>query len=157
MMRVVTRSAVILLALVLAVASAGTVLCEMECAACGFETSSRAMTDGAADFDAINVASSSTAMPHCEGDQNETARNNTPVSHGPSSGTTHHHGVHVHPRIVATAAVGASISPSASIFAAVHTVSDTVPPVYNFEFSSNNNSPPPINSPSVFATGVLRI
>jgi hypothetical protein len=158
MMRVAIRGSIVILALVLAVASAGTVMCEMNCAACGNETSGRTITDeGTNVVLAANNASSSVVMAHCHGDRNETARNRMPASHDPSGGTTNHHGVHVHPRIVATAVAGISISLSVSIFRAIHTVSNAVPAVYTFEFSSNNNSSPPINSPFVFAAGVLRI
>jgi hypothetical protein len=143
------RGAVFVLALVLVTVSAGTVLCEMNCTAGGHAESSAAMTDGAA----------SSATSHCDGEQIDASRQNMPSRHGSSNGNTKHSGAHSHLRIVAT--VRAEVQVSAAL-----TVSDFVstPAVFGVSIFScvdenfwNNNSSPPIKSPSVFSTGVLRI
>ncbi len=63
MMRIAIRGHIVVLALVLAIASAGTVLCEMDCAAGG-------RTDSAA---ATNDSASGVATSHCDGEQMDSA------------------------------------------------------------------------------------
>jgi hypothetical protein len=153
MLRVAMRGFVIVLAMVLAVASAGTVLCEMDCAAGEHAASVAGMTD-----DAANGASS-----HCSGERIDSTRHDMSARHGSSgddtkrSGNTKHSSAHSHLRIVATAAARIQISPPrlSSDFAPV----SFGPAIFarveeNFW---NNNSSPPIKPPSVFSTGVLRI
>jgi hypothetical protein len=149
MMRVAIRGQIVVLALVLAIASAGTVLCEMDCVAGGHIDSATTMSDSA----------SGVATSHCDGEQTDSPRHDVPAPHGSSDGNTKHSGGHSHPRIVATATASIQILPQRT-FSNLAVISDL--------FSSctfvgvegnlrNNNSSPPINSPAVFSTGVLRI
>ena len=149
MMRAVTRGLMIVLALVFAAASAGTVLCEMACAAVGHTEAAAAMSDNA----------SGIATSHCDGEQMDSARHDMPMPNRNSGGNTKHSGVHSHPRIVATTTARIQISPartfSASEVNAV--VLGSALFVRTGQTLWHDNSPPPINFPSVFATGVLRI
>ena len=140
-MRVVMRGFVIVLAMVLAVASPGTVLCEMDCAAVGHAAATVAMTP-------MSVGGS-----HCDGEQSDLS-----AHHGNSGGNTKH-GAHLHSGMVAT--VGAAV-----VASPVNTFSDFAIASVDFgapvtahagENSWNNNSSPPINSSSVLAPRVLRI
>jgi hypothetical protein len=142
------RAAIIVLALMLAVASAGMALCEMDCAAGGHAASATAMMEHA----------TSAATSHCDGEQMDSAQHDAPAQHGSSSGNTKH-GVHLHPRIVATASARIQISPKRAF-------SDIA--VNSAAFGSgifarvegnlwNHSSSPPINFLPVFSTGVLRI
>jgi hypothetical protein len=143
------RGAIISLALVLAVASAGTVLCEMDCAAGEHAASAAAMTDGVA-----NGASS-----HCSGERIDSARRDMSARHGSSGGDTKHTGAHSHLRIVATVRAEVQISPALllSDFAVIPASFDAAIFARVEENFWNNNSSPPIKPPSVFSTGVLRI
>jgi hypothetical protein len=149
MMRVGMRGFVIVLALVFAFASAGTVLCEMNCAAGESAATTEGMPDGS-----TNVATS-----HCDGEQIDVARQDIPTHHGSSDGNTKHSGAHSHLRFVAT--VGGEVQ----IFPAIIHSEFAMSPL-NFgsgilargeEDFWNNNSSPPINSSFVFAASVLRI
>jgi hypothetical protein len=155
MLRAAMRGSMIILALVLAVASPGTVLCEMNCAAGEHVASAAGMTDGAA-----NVASS-----HCDGERIDLARHDMSARHGSSggntkrSGNTKHSSAHSHLRIVATVGAEVQISPALllSDFAVV-AVSFAAANFARIEETFwNNNSSPPIRPPSDFSTGVLRI
>ena len=149
MMRVAIRGQIVVLALVLAIASAGTVLCEMDCVAGGHIDSATATSDSA----------SGVATSHCDGEQMDSARHDNPIPNSDSGGNTKHNGAHSHLRIVATATARIQISP-------VQILSDfAVTPVSSGAAISesvagkfrNNSSSPPLKSPSVFSTGVLRI
>src|SRR5882724_5835857 len=87
------RGAIVVLALMLAVASAGTTLCEMDCAAGGRADTTVASAD---------AVSSSDVMP-CHGGENGTTQHSASLPHGQSRGDTGHSGEHLHARIVATA------------------------------------------------------
>jgi hypothetical protein len=141
------RSAIIVLALVLAVASAGTVLCEMDCAVFGHAASAAAMTDG----------SYGGATLHCQGEQNEIAHHQMPAPHRTSSGNTKHSGAHLHARIVATATARVQISPVVTFSAVIPVAFGAAICARTDEASWNDSSSPPVNSPSVFASSVLRI
>jgi hypothetical protein len=149
MMRVAIRSAIVVLALVLVVASAGTVLCEMECAAGGH-------TDAAA---AIGAGASGVTTSHCDGEQMDSGRHEMPMPDGSSGGNRKHSGAHSHLRIVATAGAEVQISPALilSDFAVTPVSFGSAIPGSVAGNFWNNNSSPPIKSPSVFSTGVLRI
>jgi hypothetical protein len=144
-----TRAAIIVVVLVLAVASAGTVLCEMDCIAGRHAASPAAVTD-----DAASVATS-----HCAGELIQSMPHEMPSPHGSSGGNTKHSGVHLHPRIQAITIAKIQISSSLAFSGSVVTrvpVSVGFSPRNN-KTSWNSNSSPPINSPSFFASGVLRI
>jgi hypothetical protein len=149
MMRVAMRALMIVLALLLAVASAGTVLCEMDCAAGGHTQAAAAMSDSA----------SGLATSHCDGEQMDSARHDMPAPHGSSGGNTKHGGVHLHPRIMATTTPRIQISPSLRFSGAVtgQIVFSATLAARTVETFRNDGSPPPINFPSVFSSGVLRI
>jgi hypothetical protein len=149
MMRVAIRGSIVVLALVLAVASAGTVLCEMDCAAGGHAEAAAAMSDSA----------SGVATSHCDGEQMDSARHDMPSPHGSSGGNTQHSVVHLHLRIVATVGAKAQISPPRILSNfAITPVSFGSAILVRLEANfQNNNSSPPIKSPSAFSTGVLRI
>ncbi|HEY4837813.1 MAG TPA: hypothetical protein VIH72_04360 [Candidatus Acidoferrales bacterium] len=146
MVRVAMRGIMIVLALVLIVASAGTVLCEMDCAASGHPESVAAMTP-------MNVGAS-----HCDGEQMDLAQPDTGAHHGSSGGNTKHR-AHLHTGIVATVGARVLISPAIKFSASAVASVDFGAPVFA-RFDENfwrNNSTPPINSSFVFAVGVLRI
>jgi hypothetical protein len=141
MMRLAMRGFMIVLALVIVVASAGTVLCEMDCAAGGHLELAAAMTP-------MNASAS-----HCDGEQMEMS-----VHHGSSGGNTKHR-AHLHTGIVATVGARVLISPTIKFSELAVTSIDSVAPLFaradeNFW---KDNSSPPINSSFVFAAGVLRI
>jgi hypothetical protein len=149
MMRVAIRGQIVVLALVLAIASAGKVLCEMDCAAGGHTEASAALRDSA----------SGAAASHCDGEQMDSPRPDMPAPHGSSDGNSKHSGAHSHLRIVATATARIQISPAQilSDFAVTPVssgaaISESVAGKFR-----NNSSSPPLKSPSVFSTGVLRI
>jgi hypothetical protein len=149
MRRVAIRGFMIVLALVFAVANAGTVLCEMDCAAGGHAESSAAITDGVA----------SGAASHCDGERIDSARLDAQGHHGNSNGNTKHDGAHSHLRFVATVGAEVRISPAIKVsdFAVSPVHFDSTNFVRGEENFWNNNSSPPINSSFVFAAGVLRI
>jgi hypothetical protein len=149
MIRVAMRGSMIVLALVFAIANAGTVLCDMDCAAGGRTEAAAAMGDGA----------SGAATSHCSAEQMDSSRHDMPAPHNSSGGNTKHSAVHLHPRIVATATARIQISPrhTSSYF-----VTDSVPSSSGILARGeanlrNNNSSPPIESPPVFSSSVLRI
>jgi hypothetical protein len=141
MMRVVMRGLMIVLALVLVVASAGTVLCERDCAAVGHAASSIAMPP-------MGVGAS-----HCDGEQIDSSQ------HGNSGGSTKHGGAHLHSGIVATVGARVLISPAItfSAFAVASVDLGAALLASGDEHSWNSNSSPPIDFPSGFSSGVLRI
>lgn len=142
------RGAISLLVLMLVVASAGTVMCEMDCAAGGLADAAAARCAGAG-----GVATS-----HCNGEQMDSSRHDIPMPNGSPSGNTKHSGAHLHPRIVATAGAEVQISPAPISDFAVTPVSSGPAIFARIEENlRNNNSSPPITPPSVFSTGVLRI
>jgi hypothetical protein len=145
MTRIVMRGFMIVLALTLATASAGTVLCEMDCAAGGHAESAAAITP-----------MSNTS--HCDGVQTDSARQEMGVHRG-SSGGNRKHGAHLHTGIVATVGVRVLILPAIKFSEVAVASIGSVAPVFaradqNFWI---NNSSPPINSSFVFAASVLRI
>jgi hypothetical protein len=146
MMRVVMRGFMIVLALVLVVASAGTVLCEKDCAAGGHAASAVAMTP-------MSVGTS-----HCDGEQVDLSAQDSSTHHGNSGGHTKH-GAHLHSGIVATITAQVLVSPprTSISFAVAPTAFGVRGSARSNENFWKNNSSPPINSLSVFATGVLRI
>jgi hypothetical protein len=147
MIRVAMRGSMIVLALAFAIANAGTVLCERDCATGGHSEAAAAMSDNA----------SGAATAHCVAEQMNSTRHDLPMSHKNSHGNTKHSAAHLHPRIVATATARVQISPSQtfSYFAAASTGSGSFASVErNFW---NRNSSPPIGFPPDFSTGVLRI
>jgi hypothetical protein len=146
MVRVAMRGLIAVLALVLIVASAGTVLCEMDCAASGHAESVAAMTP------------MSGGASHCDGEQMDSAQQEMGAHHGSSSGSRKH-GAHLHTGIVATVGARVLISPAIKFSDVAVASVDFGAPVFvradeNFW---KNSSSPPINSSFVFATGVLRI
>jgi hypothetical protein len=146
MMRVAMRGFMIVLTLVLGVASAGTVLCEMDCAAGGHAESAAAMAP-------MNAGAS-----HCDGEQMDSATQDIGAHHG-SSGGTRKHGAHLHTGIVATVGARVLISPGIK-FSEVAVASVDFGALVFARADENfwrNNSSPPINSSFVFAAGVLRI
>jgi hypothetical protein len=147
MMRVAIRGQIVVLALVLAIASAGTVLCEMDCVAGGHAEASTALRDSA----------SGAAASHCDGEQMDPPRHDMPNSD--SGGNTKHSGAHSHPRIVATPGAEVQLSRALTLSNfAVAPASFGSAVIASIEGNlRNNNSSPPINSPSAFSTGVLRI
>jgi len=149
MMRVAIRGQIVVLALVLAIASAGTVLCEMDCVAGGHAEAATAMSDSA----------SGAATSHCDGEQMDSARQDKTMPNGDTGGNTKHNGAHSHSRIIATTITRIQISPAQILsgFAVTTAFSGTTfleSVAGNFR---NNSSSPPLESPSVFSTGVLRI
>lgn len=146
MMQVAIRGFMIVLVMTLAVASVGTVLCEMDCAAGGHAESAAAMTP-------MNAGAS-----HCDGEPMDSAQQKMGAHHGSSDGNRKH-GAHLHTGIVATVGVRVLISPGIKFSEfAVSSVD------YGAQFFARadenfwrNNSSPPINSSFVFAAGVLRI
>jgi hypothetical protein len=145
MMRIAMRGFMIVLALVLVVASAGTVLCEMDCAAVGHAASAAAM------------APMSAGASHCDGEQGDSAQDLS-AHHGSSGGSTKH-GAHLHSGIVATVTARVLVSPVIAFLGyAVDSVGFGARVISRADENSwKNNSSPPMNSSSVFATGVLRI
>jgi hypothetical protein len=146
MLRVATRGLMIVLTLVLAVASAGTVLCEMDCAAGGHLESAAAMTP-------MNAGAS-----HCDGEQMDSATQEMGAHHG-GSGGNRKHGAHLHSGIVATVGARVLISPGIKFSEVAVASVDFGASVFaradeNFW---KNNSSPPMNFSFVFAAGVLRI
>jgi hypothetical protein len=146
MLRIATRGFVIVLALLFVVASAGTVLCEMDCAAVGHAASSVAMTP-------MNNGAS-----HCDGEQIDSAQQALSAHHG-SSGGNAKHGTHSHSGIVATVTARVLLSPARAFFSftAAPITFGVTGSAHVKENSWNNNSSPPMNCPSAFATGILRI
>lgn len=146
MMRVVVRGFLIVLALVLIVASAGTVLCERDCAADGHAASAAAMAP-------MNVG-----ISHCDGEQSDSSARDLSTHHRSSGGNTRH-GAHLHSGIVATVTARVSVSPVIAFLGyAVASVGLRASVISRADENSwNNNSSPPTSSSSVFATGVLRI
>jgi hypothetical protein len=149
MLRIATRGFVIVLALLFVVASAGTILCEMNCVAGEPGASAAGMTDGSK-----NIATS-----HCDGEQPEAMQLDMPAPHGNPGGNTKHGNAHSHLRIVAKVTAESQLSPAL-------TPSDFASAPANFrgaiisrneENLWNNNPSPPINFPSVFSADVLRI
>jgi hypothetical protein len=141
------RSLIILLALVFAVASAGTILCEIDCEAGRLARESASMIGGA-----------TSAMPmHCHNQHAGTQRQQTPEPHGNPGGNTKDCGVHGHGRIVATANAKISVlnygaaAALGSINATPARASIIQDGALRRRFSSS------IGSPSIFASGVLRI
>jgi hypothetical protein len=147
-MRFLLRGLIIVLALVLAIASGGTVLCEMDCAAGGHASPAAAINDGMA----------STPTSHCDGEQMDSSHH-TLSPHGSSTENPKRGGAHLHPRIVATVAAGIQILPkrTSSDFAVNSVVVGSGIFVRVEANLWNHNSSPPINLPSVFSAGVLRI
>jgi hypothetical protein len=146
MMRVAMRGLIAVLALVLIVASAGTVLCEMDCAAGGHAESVAAMTP------------MSGGASHCDGDQMDSATQEMGAHHGSSGGNTKH-GAHLHTGIVATVGARVLILPTIKFSEFAVASVDFAAPVFP-RFDENfwkSNSSPPIESSFVFAAGVLRI
>jgi hypothetical protein len=149
MMRVAMRGFMIVLAMVLALASAGTVLCEMDCAA-GGHTESDAKT--------VAMTPMNAGASHCDGDQMNSAAQDMGAHHGSSSGSRKH-GAHLHTGIVATVGARVLISPQIKFSEFAVASVDLGARVFA-SFDENlwkNNSSPPINSSSVLSTGVLRI
>ncbi len=144
-MRIAMRGIMILLAVVLIVASAGTVLCEMDCAA-GGHAESAAMTP-------TNAGAS-----HCDGEQMDSASRELGAHHGSSDGNKKH-GAHLHSGNVATVTAQIQILPTITLldFAAIPVNFGAAIFARAGQYSWKTNSSPPINSPSVFSTGVLRI
>jgi|SRR5579864_896479 len=149
MMRVAIRGSIVVLALVLAAASAGTVLCEMDCAAGGHAEAAASLSDSA----------SGVATSHCDGEQMDSARHDMPTPHGSSGGNTKHSGAHSHLRIVATVSAEVQISPALilSNFAGTPVSFSSAILARRGANFWNRNSSPPIKSPPVFSAGVLRI
>lgn len=146
MLRITVRGLMIVLALAMVVASAGTVLCEMDCAAVEQAASS------------VGMAPMSAGASHCDGEQSDSAQQDLSAHHGNSGGNTKH-GAHLHSGIVATVTARVLVTSAQTIssFAiAPIAVGVTVSSRAN-ENSWNNNSSPPMNPRSIFATGVLRI
>jgi hypothetical protein len=143
------RGVVIVLAMLFVVASAGTILCETNCAAGDTGASAAGMPDGS-----MNVATS-----HCAGKQTESMQLNMPAPHGNSGGNTKHSGAHSHVRIVAT--VTAEVQTLSATTVSYFSVTPVISSAAIFSRADqnflNNNSSPPTNFPSVFSTGVLRI
>jgi hypothetical protein len=149
MRRDAMRGFMILLALIFAFASAGTVLCETNCAAGASAASGAGMPDG----------SEKVATSHCDGEQTDASRQDAPVHHRNSGGNTKHDGAHSHLRIVATASAEVQVSPALTFsnFAATPVNFGAALFARVEQNSWNNNSSPPLKSSSVFSTGVLRI
>jgi len=148
MVRGVIRGSIILLALMLALASAGTVLCETDCAA-GEHAEAAAAMGG----------TESGAASHCDGERIDGARHDMAAHHGSPGGNAKHGGAHSHLRIVATVGAEVQIAPALIL-------SDFAITPMNFgtaifrrvdENFWKSNSSPPTKSPLVFSTGVLRI
>jgi hypothetical protein len=140
------RGAIILLALVLAIASVGTVLCEMDCAAGGNAESVAAM------------GPMNTGASHCDGEQMDSTSQDLGAHHGSSGGNTKHR-AHLHTGIVATVGARVLISPRIKFSEFAVASIDFGAPMFagadeNFWKS---NSSRPINSSFDFAAGVLRI
>jgi hypothetical protein len=148
MFRVAMRGSIVVLALVLVAAGAGTVLCEMDCAAGGHAEAAFAIT----------ATASGVATSHCDGEQMDSARQDMPSPHGSSNGNTKH-SAHLHPRIVATTTARIQISPKPTFsdFAVGSIVIGAAISARIEGSLRNYGSPPPISSPPVFSTGVLRI
>lgn len=148
-MRVAIRGTILVIALVLAVGSAGTVLCEMDCAAGGHTEAAAAMSDGAG-----GVATS-----RCDGEQMDSARRDMPMPNKSSGGNTKHSGGHSHSRIVATTTARIQISPARTFSVSVVNAAASGSPLFVRIDQTlwHDNSPPPIKSASVFAASVLRI
>ncbi len=149
MLRAAMRGFVIVLVLVFVVASAGTILCEMNCVAGDTGASAAGMHDG----------SMKVAISHCDGERTESMQLDIPAPHGTSGGNTKHSGAHSHLRIVATATAEVQILPAITFSDFAITPANLAAPIFagadqNFW---NNNSSPPMNSPSVFSASVLRI
>jgi hypothetical protein len=149
MMRVVMSGAIIVLTLVLTVASSGIVLCETDCAA---------NAHAAAADTSMNDRFGHDAASHCGGGQTDSARHNSSTPNRNSSRNTKHTGVHLHPRIVATATAEIQISTPLKFSASVAILAgfDAAICARSVKTLWNDSSPPPINSPSAFSTGVLR-
>jgi hypothetical protein len=149
MIRVAIRGQIVVLALVLTIASAGTVLCEMDCVAGGRTEAATAMRDSA----------SGVATSHCDGEQMDSARQDMPARHGSSDGNTKHSGGHSHPRILATPGAKLQLSRALTLSSfAVIPISSGPASLGNVAGNSwNNSTSPPLKSPSAFSTGVLRI
>jgi hypothetical protein len=148
-MRIAMRGIMIVLALVLTVSSAGTVLCEMDCAA-GGHAESEAMT---AAMTPMNAGGS-----HCDAERMDSAMRELSAHHG-SSGGNRKHSAHLHSGIVATVGARVSISPRIrfSEFAVASVDFGKLVFACADENCRRNNSSPPINSSFVFAADVLRI
>ncbi len=146
MMWVAMRGFMSVLTLALVVASAGTVLCEMDCAAGGHAESAAAMTP-------MNAGGS-----HCDGEQMDLAQRDMSSHHGSSGGNTKHR-AHLHSGIVATVGARVLISPGIKFSEFAVASVDFSAPVFARadENSWKNNSSPPMKSSFVFAAGVLRI
>lgn len=149
MMRFVVRGSIVVLALVFVFASAGTILCEMDCAA-----------GGHAEFEATTAALApmNAGTSHCDGEQMDSAKQEMGSHHGNSNGNRKH-GAHLHAGIVATVSARVLISPRIKVSEFVVASVDFGESVFagadeNFW---RNNSSPPISSSIVFAAGVLRI
>ncbi len=145
-MRTAMRGLMIVLVMTLAVASAGTVLCGMDCAAGGHAESVAA------------IAPTNSGASHCDGEQTDSLMKDMSAHHG-SSGGNKKHGAHSHSGNVATVTAEIQILPTSilSDFAATPANFGAAIFARAGQYSWKTNSSPPINSPSVFSTGVLRI
>lgn len=149
MLRVAMRGFVIVLALLFVVASAGTILCEMNCVAGDPGAPAAGTPDGS-----MNVATS-----HCDGQQPESRHLDMPAPQRTSGGNTKHSGAHSHLRIVAMVSAEVQISPAATVcdFSVTPVIaSASIFPMADQNFW-NNNSSPPIKFPSVSSANILRI
>ena len=146
MMRVAMRGLMIVLTLVIVVAGAGTVLCEMDCAGGGHTELAAAMTP-------MNAGAS-----HCDGEQMDLGSREMGAHHG-SSGDNAKHRAHLHTGIVATVGARVLILPAIKFSEFAVASTDFVAPLFarTDEKFWKSNSSPPINSSFVFAAGVLRI
>jgi hypothetical protein len=141
------RGAIVVLALMLAVASAGMALCEMVCAAGGHGDTTVASIDTATTSDVMS----------CHGGETDATTHNSSLPHGPSHGNTRHAGGHLHARIVATAGAKTPTARAATI-SVVNNFHPKVALVISlYEYSRSSLNLPPIKLSSAFATGVLRI
>jgi hypothetical protein len=139
------RGLVIVLVLTFAMSSAGTVLCEVDCASARLSHDAAPVLEGGA-----------TAM-HCHGMGNETARRDAPAQRGKSHRSKKDGGAHQHARnqVIANsrtqfASTGADATPAALV--------DRVLPSLDIPgISRNGDVSIPINTHSAFTTGVLRI
>jgi hypothetical protein len=143
----VLRGAIFGLALILAVASAGTTLCEMDCTASEHSDATVASTDTASNVDVMT----------CHGGESDSALHNSSSPQGQSHRSPKHTGGHLHARIVATAAAKAPAARAVTISISSNLLSSIPLPTKRNAFLQGNRIFPPINLSSAFATGVLRI
>jgi hypothetical protein len=141
------RGLIILLAIVFALASAGSVLCEIDCASGGSLQGKISMEGN---------ANGATSM-RCHNHEGSKLSHDRPAPDRNSGGNTKKCGVHGHTRIVAKANAGTRAIPAGASRTPALVSGSRAGSAFNENNLRSSDFSPPISPPSVFTIGVLRI